>query len=227
MDANDLATEAQLKERRRLEEESMKNLVRPDDSYQAIKYTKKGLEDAETLQRIQSDISRRLEDESRSEAKPNVGEEVEAMQIKGERRASLVSNKGADAATPDMEVSNSPARVAPVSMPELGPSRSTNRQSSFSLSAVLGTSGASAMQPLTYVHEEAIEEEGGATSGWTDGHQDAPEYDPFDEYVAQNKVEAPPQPEEVVVSPEEEFLRLPVVWKGSVGDCNRGRPSFV
>jgi len=217
MDANDLATEEQLKERRRLEEESMKNLVRPDDSYHAIKYTKKGLEDAETLQRIQSDISRRLQDESRSDIKPKVKEEEDQTQVNADRRSSWVSDKEGSSAAQDVQVLRSPVRATPIPTPEPGLSRPPHRQSSFSLSAVLGTSGPSAMQHLSYVdNEEAIEEEGAATSGWTDGPQDEPEYDPFDEYVAQNKVEVPAQPEEVVRSPEEELLQLPIVWKGTI-----------
>ncbi len=226
MDSNDLATEDQLKERRRLQAESMKSLVRSDDSYSQIKYTKKGLEDSELLQRIQSNISRRIDHEPQTPKTDREREDVdERMASEHRPRRSSVAAAG-DPSTPSRETpptdeSKSPVRGATTATatPEAGPSRPPPRLSSFSLSAVLGTS--TATQQMDY-GDDSIDDD--VLPGFADTNSGG-----FDEdaiYLASERgttpVEDQWEPPAKVVTPDDEFRKLPVVWTGHVSGVVRG-----
>jgi hypothetical protein len=217
MDSNDLATEDQLKERRRLEAESMKSLVRSDDAYSQIKYTKKGLEDSETLQRIQNNISRKMDHDP--ETPKAESERGGTEELSSERRPSVTSQTG-EPSTPSRETPSaalkSPTRTPATVTLDAGPSRPI-RQSSFSLSAVLGTGAASTMD----YGDESVEEEDDVLPGF--GFADAPSGgaddtfylasdDGNDKAILEDHEETPAE----VVTADDEFRQLPVVWTGHV-----------
>lgn len=223
MTGADLASEEQMAERKRLEEASMKSLVRSDDPRQQIRYTKKGLEDAETLQSIHRNIheaERRVSDAGSTKVE-DAPAPTQAADTPGLDRKQSVTSASGPPATPvqeDTDFFKSPSRdVLPSVTPETPPVRPAPRQSSFSLSSVLGKQ--SGMQ---YMPVEAVDEEDGAAlPGFTDDNDNTNEpEDGFDAYLSQqeraNAAAREPTPP-AGPTPEEELLAMPVIWRGKVG----------
>jgi hypothetical protein len=226
MTSRDLATTETLEEIKKLEAASMKSSVRYEDAYAPVRYTKKVLEDADALQAIREGIA--------GKAQPEEVLEMEDNHVL--RRAAMAGGDDAeqdDGGDDKPDSSNRDSRVTTqnlVDSPEqqnkkdlpAEPARPTpqlaqmqQRQSSFSLSSVLGHAPDLPTEAPPSGDEEDEDEEGGFNDGFID-ETDEKEGPEIDYSGRSGKKEKAVLEKETIPSAQTVLERMPIVWRGTV-----------
>lgn len=215
MTSRDLATEEQRAEIKKNEAESMKSSIRYEDDYAPVRYTKKILEDSEALQAIQDNIAganRRTKEvaspEPKAEQEESVEQEEQQMDIEADVSSAAKPEEEAERPSDNAESSilRSPvtAKAAPSESPRQAPSLPLqHRNSSFSLSSVLGNMPALVESPSL----AGDIEDDGVLPDFTDGFMQEEDIDFFSAPI--NPINAGPDEQQI-------FENLPVVWTGKI-----------
>jgi len=224
MTSRDLATTETLEEIKKLEAASMKSSVRYEDAYAPVRYTKKVLEDADALQAIREGIAGKAQTEEILEMEDNHVLRRASMAGRDDAEQNDEDkpdpgNRDPHAAiqkqlvdSPEQENKELPAEPARPA-PQLA--QMQQRQSSFSLSSVLGHAPEVPVETPPLGGEEDEEEEDGFNYGFID-ETDEKEGSEIDYSGRPGKKEEVASVEEVAPSAQEVLERMPIVWRGTV-----------
>lgn len=224
MTSRDLATTETLEEIKKLEAASMKSSVRYEDAYAPVRYTKKVLEDADALQAIREGIA--------GKAPPEEVVEVEDNHVL--RRAAMAEVDDAEQDNEDGKPNPSNGNLGTsaqklVDSPEpqvkkdlsAEPARQTSqmaqtqqRQSSFSLSSVLGHAPDLPFE-TPVGDEDGDDEEDGFNDGFID-ETDEKEGSEIDYSGRSGQKEEAVVVKETAPSAQIVLERMPIVWRGTV-----------
>lgn len=230
MTSKDLATAERLEEINKIEAESMKSAVRSEDAgYNTVMYTKRGLEDAEALQKIQEGIARRVEEEMRA------GQEEERDTAISALAQDPTQDTLGHVQLLDRELIHDPRVASPTEQPRVSsqspslpdrrpsvpqgsepstpvpPPQQPHRNSSFSLSSVLGN-----VQPAPEPQDNSlVDNDDSESAGFNDSFVNGDEKE--DDQGSEIDFSGPPAGEGSEQKPNDDFLAgLPVVWSGTV-----------